>query len=160
MPWIITDLDGTLTDCQHRLHLLPDLGNREHTPETAGHNAWDAFNRCASQDPVNEAVKHVLWMARNTGNKIAIMTARQIKYCDITMAWLRNHDIPYDTIWMRPNDDRGCSTDLKRNMFKMFCEAQEVTAKDVSFVLEDRDKMVRFWRSLGLACFQVDEGRY
>jgi len=31
---------------------------------------------------------------------------------------------------------------------------------DVLFVMDDRNQVVEFWRSIGLTCFQVAEGNF
>lgn len=59
-------------------------------------------------------------------------------------------------LYMRPQGDTRDDRIVKREMYE-----REVKGKyNVRFVLDDRDKVVKMWRQLGLTCLQVAEGNF
>ena len=72
-----------------------------------------------------------------------------------TEEWLKVNDIPFHGLYMRGLGDARSDTDVKRDIYNT-----HFADKKVWFVLEDRDKVVKMWRDLGLSCMQVAEGEY
>jgi len=57
---------------------------------------------------------------------------------------------------MREVGDRRKDTEVKAEIYHRFIEPQY----DVHYILDDRDQVVKMWRSLGLTCLQVAEGAF
>jgi hypothetical protein len=57
---------------------------------------------------------------------------------------------------MRREKDHRDDTIVKKEMYEDVVEG----IHEVLFVLDDRDKVVKMWRGLGLKCFQVAEGNF
>lgn len=95
MPAIIFDVEGTLSDHTHRLHLVPDVITGE-----AGE--WWPFQDEFKNDPPN---KTVVTTARSMGLgcDLIISTGLSSRYFDDLVNWLHHHCIPFlsGNIYMR-----------------------------------------------------------
>ena len=147
---IICDMDGTLA-----------LMN--------GRNPYDAST--CEQDVLNEPVADILrdcsngdtyWeymhnrFRRDYHPTILLVSGRKECYRPQTEAWLQKHGIHYTHLWMRADGDNRKDTFVKQDIYERHIRDQY----NVRFVLDDRDQVVRFWRSVGLTCLQVAEGDF
>jgi phosphoserine phosphatase len=156
--WVIVDLDGTLALIEHRLHFLK--GERKEMHERVDPD-WDGFNRACVSDPVNSKVRELVNHLAETGYKIIIMTGRNRKYARETVFWLKENHVRNHLLMMRDEKDYRPDTEVKLGMLKKMIDLDYITDKEqVLCVLEDREKVVDFWRSLGLLCLQVQKGLY
>lgn len=131
---IICDLDGTLA-----------LLN--------GRNPYDAAQ--CEQDRVNRPVADILRRYEKTLS-ILLVSGRKELHREQTKRWLAAHDISYSELWMRRTDDNRKDALIKREIYD-----EQIAGKySILFVLDDRDQVVDFWRSLGLTCLQVAEGDF
>lgn len=145
---VIFDLDGTLCNCSHRRHFV------ESNPKD-----WDAFYESISQDEVNENVAYVSALYQRIHHKILFVTGRPERYRKETCDWLeRMMDLDtYDyKLFMRPDGDHQPDHELKKKIYQEIIEPRY----NVSLVLDDRDSVVKMWRSLGLECWQVAQGDF
>lgn len=133
---VMCDLDGTLAKIK-------------------GRSPYDA-STCET-DQVNEPVRAILFNYwKCTGNPIILVSGRDEKYVVQTMNWLRDHDIPYDLLYMRGVGDNRRDSIVKREIFD-----RNIRGKfNIDFVMDDRDQVVDLWRGLGLTCLQVDYGDF
>ena len=129
---IICDLDGTLALIRDR-------------------NPYDAS--LCEQDLVNEPVRSIL---QTSGKAIVFVSGREDKYKPQTLAWLDQHDIKFDRLYMRKSGDLRKDSIVKQEIYEQLILNQY----NVAFVLDDRDQVVRVWRDLGLTCLQVDYGDF
>lgn len=143
--WIVIDLDGTLCDNTHRLHVL------SRQPRN-----WDLFHSMLDKDSPKPAVACVVRSMRGYGFRAALCTGRPERYRDDTMNWLQRHAVDWDRLLMRPDGNKESDDIVKP---ALVAEAGIVLGNTL-FIMEDRDKMVRCWRLLGFTCFQVQEGAY
>jgi FMN phosphatase YigB (HAD superfamily) len=143
-PTIVVDLDGTLCDSSHREHLAV---NKE----------WDAFHAAGK---IDEPHGDVLWLLRNLPPDTTMigLTGRNERYRLQTVEWLTNHDIFFDELLMRPDDDFTSDHILKPDMLGHWRERNPDAS--IICVLEDRDRVVENWRNLGYNCWQVRPGGY
>lgn len=148
--WIIVDLDGTLCDCAHRVHL-------------AQAKQWDEFHAGIPQDKPNKDVcVFVEVMCKSFDCEIVVCTGRDEAHREATLRWLRDNGLDHciTAILMRPNDDRTADHELKPRMVAEFFGSQEAALDSVLMVLDDRDKVVEAWRNAGFRCWQVQAGSY
>lgn len=136
---VLVDIDGTIAL----------RGDRD--PYAHEHAMEDAVNW-----PVVYAVDalHAVYHAR-----IVLVSARKEKFREITEYWLWKHQIfagQIDVLHMRPNKDQRADQHVKRDIYLSLVEP---TYK-VQVVFDDRDRVVKMWRELGLTCFQVAPGGY
>jgi hypothetical protein len=143
-PCVIMDLDGTLANADHRLHLLPQNGG-----------SWRAFFEAAEADtPIHEIVMVNNLLCNEL--PVFIVTGRSAVDEAMTVAWLRQHGVSYDKLYMRGADDRREDWAVKREIL------EEIRASGFEPILafEDRKKVVAMWREEGVRCLQVCEGDY
>jgi len=74
-----------------------------------------------------------------------------------TLFWLNDNMIPFDKLFMRPADMlQDNDADVKQFLFDTYIRDEY----NVEFVLDDRDRVVRRWRKLGIPVLQVAEGSF
>ena len=164
---IIFDLDGTLANIDSR---------RDISMKPNGKLDWDIFaapNSILALDEPNAPVIKMAQMFKADGFKIVIFSGRNDRGFDATVQWLNNFKVPFDLLVMRPDkfkanswpiaDGNPATPDmrympdeiLKKKMLDTF-----VDINDVFLVVDDRDKVVKMWRDLGLNTFQVAPGDF
>lgn len=88
--------------------------------------------------------------------KIVIMSGRNGESRPETEAWLKKHGVFYDELHMRKTGDQRKDAIIKEELFN-----EHVKDKyNVIFVVDDRDQVVKLWRSLGLVCLQCNYGNF
>jgi predicted kinase len=102
------------------------------------------------EDSLNPQVANLVKQLAAT-NKIIIMSGRSDECRAETTEWLDRYGIPHDEVIMRPAAEQ-CSDDiLKAELY-----ATQVRDRyNVMGVIDDRPKVCRMWRQLGLTVFQV-----
>lgn len=139
---IICDLDGTLCNCNHRLHL-------------ANKKDWDSFNELCINDKVNADIANIISNLRSEDTFIYLVSGRDNKFRENTIEWLRLNDIWYDKLLMRDAEDHRPDNVVKKDILDNYIERSKVW-----FVLDDRKSVVDMWRENGLRCLQVQEGDF
>jgi hypothetical protein len=93
-PIAVFDVDGVVADVRHRLHHVA------HRPKD-----WARFFAGAARDPV---LAEGLALARRYAedHRLVWLTGRPEHLRGVTEHWLRAHDLPVETLLMRPGDDR------------------------------------------------------
>lgn len=139
MKAVICDLDGTLFDCQHRLH------------HVSGHKKnWDAFFEGIPDDPVVEPVLAVVRAMILKGFAIVITTGRPEKCRTMTEDKLDEHAVPYTMMYMRPDMNTRPDHVVKAELY----EKIKNDGYDVILAIDDRKSIVDLWRSLGICTLQ------
>jgi len=140
--WIIADLDGTLCDSNHRMHLFRE-------------KRYDEFNSRACEDAPIENICNMIRSLKNSDPsevKVIIMTAREEKWRNKTVDWLKRYDIPWDLLHMRPNGDQRSDWQVKEEMFLLkHCN------KNIWFAIEDRKECVNMWRNNLICCLAMED---
>ena len=164
---VIFDLDGTLAIIDRR---------KEHATQSNGKINWNEFFNPAhiSFDEPNEPVIKLAQMFHDYNYEILIFSGRNDRMYERTVEWLEWNDVPFDLLVMRPDKFQGRTwpvaeynpatpdmrympdEKLKKAMLDEFVE----NIKDVFLVVDDRDKVVKMWRDLGLNTFQVAPGDF
>ena len=140
---IITDLDGTLSNYEQREYFYKK-------------KMYDEFNKMAAGDTPIEEICNILRRLKDEETDIYVVTAREEVYRQLTENWLNIYEIPFDKLLMREQGDDRSDAKVKLDLYK-----ENVPDQDhVWFVLEDRSVCVSMWRSIGLKCLQVTDGRY
>jgi len=138
-PAVIVDVDGTVALMQGR-----------------GPFEWDRVG----EDLPNEAVITVVRaLARNRA--ILFLSGRMDDCRELTAHWL-NQNVLQGLggrrlhLFMRASGDTRKDEIVKLELF----DAHVRGKYDVRLVLDDRDRVVRMWRSIGLTCLQVADGEF
>lgn len=139
---IIFDIDGTLCDDAHRKDYVKI--------------DWQEYHSRAIGDPPFQLTCQIARNLKKEGYQILLLTGRDEKYRKDAERWMYQNDIKFDQLYMRPDNDHIPSAVLKMRIY--YNEIDPFY--DVSAVFEDRDKVVEMWRSIGLLCYQTQEGNY
>ena len=163
---VIFDLDGTLANIDVR---------KKKATKPNGNLDWDVFFSSTNilLDVPNEPVVKMAQMFAENGFNVVIFSGRNDRSFHTTRSWLTHNRIPFQKLIMRPDKflnwgDKIASGNiatqemrfmpdeiLKKHMLDLF-----VDIDDVFLVVDDRQKVVDMWRSLGLTVFQVAEGDF
>ena len=164
---VIFDLDGTLANIDVR---------RDNSLKPNGKLDWDIFAAPSSimdWDEPNHPVIKMAQMFHNDGFRIVIFSGRNDRGFHATQDWLNLHNVPFDLLVMRPDKFQNESWPIANGnpaTFEMRFMPDEILKKkmldtfvdidDVFLVVDDRDKVVKMWRDLGLNTFQVAPGDF
>jgi len=141
---ILFDLDGTLVNIDHRMHLY-------HQQD------WDNFNKlCVDDSPIGTTIS--ICNTISAGRRVEVWTARNEVARELTEQQLDNLGICYHQLQMRPTGDTRPDCELKRSWY---LERKRVDPNfAIVAVFEDRQTVVDMWRSLGITCYQVAPGDF
>ena len=162
---IIFDLDGTLANIDARR--AKSLSNDKMD--------WDVFfdPENIQLDEPNLPVIKMAQLFKQDGFRIVIFSGRNDRSFFTTKSWLTRNRVPFDLLVMRPDKFQSDSWPiakgnpatkemrwmpdeiLKKEMLDTFINMDEVF-----LVVDDRNKVVKMWRDLGLNTFQVAPGDF
>lgn len=147
---IVFDIDGTLADGEHRMHLIRGEGKRD----------WKTFFAKSVEDPPHHEIQwlnHI--MADRDDVELVVLTARPEKRRTVTEQWLIEHDIHYKELILKTDDEeerRVPDQDFKERILdKMIAQGRKPY-----MVFEDRNSVVDMWRKRGIKCLQVQPGDF
>ena len=169
---IIFDLDGTLAIIDKRRILAGKTVDGVPTDKMD----WDVFfdpDNVLNLDEPNPPVIKMAQMFKADGFKIVIFSGRNDRGFDATVQWLNDFKVPFDLLVMRPDkfkdkswpiaDGNPATPDMRfmpDEILKKVMLDNFVDINDVFLVVDDRDKVVKMWRDLGLNTFQVAPGDF
>lgn len=137
--YVVFDLDGTLANLDHRLHLQIAKD-------------WRGFFAAVSKDePIPHAIS-VLQAMHAAGHRIEVWSGRSDECREATEKWLRYHCIPYSALLMRSEGDYRPDDVVKQEFLR--------GGGWPDLIFDDRDRVVSMWRGLGIPCFQVAQGDF
>ncbi|MBU2889611.1 HAD family acid phosphatase [Celeribacter halophilus] len=147
-PCVVFDVDGTLAEFD-----AGSLGHLVHGVE----KQWDAFHDAMADAPLIAPVAKLMRRLKASGETIVICSGRPRGWAEHTIAWLRKHDLPFDGIYLRAEDqDEASDPDVKRRALA------EMKADGLIpwLVIDDRNSVVEAWRAEGLVCLQCAPGDF
>ena len=177
---VLVDVDGTLADNTHRAHVVapqkcvvcdglktvPIIREGQTNAKCVSCHGtglrkknWYEFYKGVSGDAPKQAIIDLVATLRAKGYIVCIVSGRPIRFLELevgkqTVAWLKQHGVRYDHIFMRQPADKRDDTIVKK-------EILDKLPKDrVAYVLDDRNSVVKMWRDAGLTCLQVAEGDF
>lgn len=135
IPAIIVDIDGTIATHAQR-----------------GHHDYDAVS---GDSPVPNIIDLVSLLSGYF--EVIYVSGRPDKCRQDTIEWIRRHRLPYPQLfYMRTTGDYRADDIVKRELY----DAHIADDFDVKYVLDDRNRVVKMWRDLGLTVLQVAEGDF
>jgi len=139
---LIVDIDGTLAHMNGRTPFQYDL---------------------VRTDLVDEKVRDLIYhytqrdsLELEPENYVVIVSGREDNCRQETIDWLTDNRIPFDELHMRKTGDMRDDRIVKKEIFDTWINNRY----NVKFVLDDRNRVVEMWRSLGLKVLQVGEGDF
>ena len=110
------------------------------------------------KDLPNQYIVELAQLYKKQGFEIIILTGREgtREMRDGTEKWLKDHNVEYDFLIMRPIGSFLKGDEQKKQLYKKHIEPEY----NVHLVIDDSQKCVDMWRELGLVCLQPNEGKY
>jgi hypothetical protein len=143
-PAVLCDIDGTLANVDHRLHFV----------NTKPKN-WPAFFAAAKHDVLNHPVAEVIH-ALAAKYPILLVSGRPEHLRDLTLQWLADHGVPYEQLYMRPDNDYRPDDIIKEEILNKILAEKEYKPM---FVFDDRLSVCALWIRKGLFLFDVSQGK-
>lgn len=132
-PWaILSDLDGTVAD------------------HTGLRSPYDG-SKCDLDRPIEEV--RMLLTAFVPTNHIIYVSGRDDRWRDKTLDWLCRHGFPSGDLYMRTTGDTRNDSVVKQEIF----DAHIRSKWNIRFVCDDRPRVIRYWRAIGLFTFTVGD---
>ena len=132
---VICDVDGTLA--------IRD-----------GRGPFD-FAKVGTDQPNHDVVRLVQIIA-SAGLSVVYLSGRPESCRGATETWLQLHVGVPGALFMRENGDVRSDEEVKRELLDRAVADHE----EILLVIDDRDRVVRMWRDLGLTCLQVADGNF
>ena len=148
---VIFDIDGTIADCTHRLHMIE--GDKKE---------WEKFFfACVDDKPIYRILMLLDYLVTDVGSSNFIFcTSRPERTRKETVEWILTHTgfrmLSKDKLLMRGDNDRRPDTIVKPELL----EKAGLTPDKVLFIVEDRTKVVNKLRELGYTVLQCASGDY
>jgi hypothetical protein len=137
---LIVEIDNVLSDTSHRQSYLE--GDKPNFVEYA---------RQSRHDRANMQVIEEVRRAKKRGFHVTIVTGRSDLTRPDTVNWLRQYNVPYDELIMRPRSIMDADDVFKRRIVSGIKDA--VAAVDAS------DNVLSAYRGMGLRTFKASDGR-
>src|SRR5579859_2704240 len=131
---VIFDIDGTLS----------------HANGKRGYFDWLKVDR----DDLDQVVFEAYKLYKDAGYYMIIVTGRDSQARESTELWLNTYGIEHDLLLMRKAEDFRPDNTVKMEIYNHYIKGKF----NVRVVLDDRQKVVDMWRSIGLKVFQVSKG--
>lgn len=165
----IFDLDGTLADCEHRRHWL----DKDAHPEMTTSERWERFFDPLSimldkvVSPIAQILRFIprgterasvwIWSARWERTRLVTSDWLFIQARIPTTAWSADYEGISVPLRMRPEGEFMPDEKLKESWL---LDLPRDVRDSIACVFDDRDKVVRMWRSHGIRCCQVAQGDF
>lgn len=135
-PAVGVDLDGTLA-------LLAN-----------GYGVYDPAHY--PHDRLNEMVNKVIYNLWLNEHYVLVLTGRDEAYRDVVEKWLHSKGVTYDYLLMRPKGDNRRDDVVKAELFNKYIR------NDYNFKLQldDRQRVIRMFRSRGIPAWAVNDGNF
>ena len=131
-PILLCDIDGTLANGDHRVHHV--TGEKKDWPTY--------FSLLSSDEPIGWVVEKV--RALHEDHTVCLVSGRPDTYQRETLAWMREHEVPFDWLFMRAGSDKRPDTLVKADFL------QHLPKERIALVLDDRPSVCRMWEENGL----------
>lgn len=132
---IIVDVDGTLAKMRDR-----------------GPYDWNKVGN----DDLYADIAEIVDFYKNNEYAIIIVTGRDGICEEETREWLEKNLVPYDEFYIRPAGNTEKDSIIKKRIYDEHIKGKY----NIHIVLDDRDQVVKMWRSIGLRCLQVADGNF
>lgn len=150
MSLFLFDIDGTIANNEHRVHLIKTKG-------------WDAFfDACGEDLPITHMLELLGTLLTHDDQTInvALATGRPQRVIDKTRAWIEAqlanagfvNGISNFPIFGRKDGDHRPDDVVKK---ELIAEITKFYDEPITMVFDDRTSVVKMWRAAGIPCAQV-----
>ena len=148
-PLYICDIDGTVADNKHRVHLLEQ-------------NKYDEYYSLTLSDPpILPVIKTIQSLRFSDDLTDMWFFSGRREDCKVdTLSWLRAHVgwwVPEHELVMRKRNDFRDDLEVKQEMLDNMLD---IDRQRLVAVFDDRQRVVDMWRRNGITCFQVAPGDF
>ena len=83
---------------------------------------------------------------------VILLSGREERFRDVTLRTLGQYNFKaFDLLLMRATDDNRADEIIKRELFDTYLKDEEIL-----FAIDDRPRLVRMWREMGIFTFDVN----
>ncbi len=150
--YLIIDIDGTIANCEHRLHYI-----------TQKPKDFKSFYANVINDTPISLVIDIIEAMVSIGYTPIFITGRSNECFKDTLLWLRKYlsfPIHIDSLIMRNNKDFMADDIVKLKLLNSLLLSGEDININNTIILEDRQRVVDMWRGLGYKVLQVAKGDF
>jgi hypothetical protein len=155
---IFVDIDGTIANCEARLHHIKGIGDHDQTYKTD----WDAFYEDVHLDKAIQPTLDIVNALSDAGWCTILITGRSDQSRAKTEKWLEDHNVQWNLLLMRATGDHTDDSELKKQWLHDLrngrISIRGVDAPEI--VIEDRARVIKMWREEGLVALQCAEGDF
>ena len=141
----VFDLDGTLSNCEHRRHYVMTKPKN-----------WPAFNRKMHLDTPYQDIILMSQILQQAGFMNVMATGRGAENREVTTKWLVEHQVPFSKLYMRPEKDSRSDDIVKVEILNQIIDEY---GKPV-YWFDDRQQVVDAIRNQGIRVLQVAAGNF
>lgn len=148
---VIVDIDGTVMNNEHR------QGYLDRHPKN-----WIQWEKNMHKDTAYEDIVWLVKVLAQAGCKIVFITGRNARPEVVETTKRQLDEVAglkgfYDRLYMKDADDHTPDNVAKVQLFK---QMQADGFEGPYLAIDDRDRVVKMWRELGVRCLQVKDGAY
>ncbi|MCY3411819.1 MAG: hypothetical protein INQ03_09320 [Candidatus Heimdallarchaeota archaeon] len=134
MKAVLCDLDGTLYNVSHRIHLI--------------NQSWKSFFNAIDKDIVNQWCLDLLKGMNHQGYKIILLTGRPEEYKDITKELLDRDQVPFDELIMRKNGDYRKDYEFKEQII-------ETIDDEIILAIDDQLAVINVFKKYNIPALHI-----
>jgi len=140
---ILVDLDDTLSDASWRAEMFAD-------PLVSYDDAFEA-----SKDDLPLVGSIRLMNTLGINYNFIILTARPVKWRQLTMKWLMDHHVLAEEVMMRPDGCFDPAPEIKTQLAIERFNGAKGLCEQVALVVDDREDVVAAFSELGVTAMQM-----
>lgn len=140
---LLCDIDGTLADLTHRRHYIAQRPKN-----------YEAFHAAADRDTVIKPVAEIVISLHRDGWRVILCSGRPESSREMTRRWMLDNFIPFDRLYMRPNNDFRADDLIKSELLDRIL----ADGFNPMLVIDDRMRVLRMWQARGLMVLAVNCG--
>jgi len=138
--YVVADLDGTLAHCEHRMKFIDG---------SMGKKKWKPFFDGMADDTVMDGTRQLLEDTYE-GHPVVFVTGRPNDYRNTTEKWLKDNDINYDALYMRPQGDYRPDTVVKQEIIDLYLDKDKIV-----MWLDDSPQIIEQVRKNGINTLKI-----
>jgi FMN phosphatase YigB (HAD superfamily) len=136
--YVVCDLDGTLCNHRHRVHL-------------AWLGKWNEYNAASCYDDVIEETQRFLYeLSVLNGKDIIFLTGRSVDFTTTTRQWLNTKGFTSFHLIMRQNNDYRQAQDFKKYSLLEWGTKNDVLMSQIDYAIDDDERCIAMFKELNI----------